>query len=165
MDASSALPDDAWTPPASTATHQTPPKLPSVPDPTEPSDPSDPSAPTTVRLAALVAAVEGAALSGVGAFYAVKTLLDRPDSYARAGLGALMALAGGALLLLLARALLRIRGWARSPVVVLQILALPVGWSLGVQAGLIGYGGPILLLAVAELVLLFTPEARAAFWR
>jgi hypothetical protein len=133
-----------------------------VPDPTEP---SDPPAPTTVRLAALVAAVEGAALSGVGAFYAVKTLLDRPDSYARAGLGALMALAGGALLLLLARALLRIRGWARSPVVVLQILALPVGWSLGVQAGLIGYGGPILLLAVAELVLLFTPEARAAFWR
>jgi hypothetical protein len=75
-----------------------------------------------------------------------------------------MAVAGGAVLVLLGRALLRIRGWARSPVIVLQLLALPVGYSLAFQAGLPVYGGPILVLAVAELYLLFTPEARAAFW-
>jgi hypothetical protein len=127
-----------------------------------PPDRAEPPGP--VRLAALVAAVEGAALLGLGLFYAVKTALDRPDSYGRALFGVLFALAGGAVLLLLARGLLRLGGWARSPVVVLQILALPVGYSLAFQAGLPGYGGPILLLAVAELYLLFTPAGRAAFW-
>jgi len=136
-----------------------------MPEPPQPAPTGSSGPPTTVRLAALVAAVEGVGLVGLAGFYAIKTALDRPDSYAPALLGALMALAGGAVLLLLARALLRLRTWARSPLVVLQILALPVGYSLGFQAGLIGYGGPILLLAVAELYLLFTPEARAAFWR
>jgi hypothetical protein len=125
---------------------------------------SEQGAPSSVRIAAAVAAVEGVALLGLGAFYAVKTALQRPDSYGRALLGAAMALAGGALLVLLARALLRVRRWARSPVVVLQLLALPVGYTLAFQAGLPGYGGPVLVLAVAELYLLFTPEARAAFW-
>jgi hypothetical protein len=131
---------------------------------TEPGGPGD-GPPATVRLAALVAAVEGAALLGLGLFYLGKTAVDRPDSYGRALFGALFAVAGGALLLLLARGLRRLRGWARSPVIVLQILACPVGYSLAFQAGLPGYGGPILLLAAAELYLLFTPEARAAFWR
>jgi hypothetical protein len=125
----------------------------------------DGSPPATVRLAALVAAVEGVALAGLGLLYVVKTAVDGPDSYGRAVLGALLALAGGATLLLLARALHRVRGWARSPVVVLQILALPVGYSLAFQAGLPGYGAPILALAGAELSLLFSADARAAFWR
>jgi hypothetical protein len=127
-------------------------------------DRSGRTAPGTVRLAALVAAVEGVALLGLGVFYAAKTAVARPDSYGRALLGAAMAVAGGALLLVLGRALLRLRGWARSPVIVLQLLALPVAYSLAFQAGLPVYGGPILVLAVAELYLLFTPEARAAFW-
>jgi hypothetical protein len=120
--------------------------------------------PGSVRIAAAVAALEGTALLGLGAFYVVKTVLQRPDSYGRALLGAAMALAGGALLVLLARAVLHVRRWARSPVIVLQLLALPVGYTLAFQAGLPGYGGPVLVLAVAELYLLFTPEARAAFW-
>jgi hypothetical protein len=121
-------------------------------------------APAPVRLAALVAAVEGVALVGLGAFYAVKTAVQRPDSYGRALFGAAMALLAGACLLLLGRGLARVRGWARSPVIVLQLVALPVGYSLAFQAGLPAYGGPILVLAVAELYLLFTPEARDAFW-
>ena len=121
-------------------------------------------APGTVRIAAALAALEGLALLGLGVFYAAKTALQRPDSYGRALLGAAMALAGGALLVLLARAVLHVRRWARSPVIVLQLLALPVGYTLAFQAGLPGYGGPILVAAGAELYLLFTPEARAAFW-
>ncbi|MEN3359561.1 MAG: hypothetical protein V7637_3543 [Mycobacteriales bacterium] len=121
--------------------------------------------PPVVRWAAALAAAEGGALLGLGAFYAAKTAVDRPDSYGRALFGAAFALAGGALLMLLARGLVRLRGWARTPVVVLQLLALPVGYSLAFQAGLPAYGGPVLLLAVATLYLLFTPESRAAFWR
>ena len=49
--------------------------------------------------------------------------------------------------------------------VVLQLLALPVGYSLAFQAGLLGYGAPILLGALTVLYLLFTPPARAALDR
>jgi Na+/phosphate symporter len=127
-----------------------------VPKPTVP--------PTTVRLAALITAVEGVALFGLGVFYLVKTAVQRPDSYGRALFGTAFALLGGALLVLLARGLDHLDGWARTPTVLLQLLALPVGYSLGIQAGLIGYGGPILVAAVGVLYLLFTPEARSAFW-
>jgi hypothetical protein len=49
--------------------------------------------------------------------------------------------------------------------VVLQLLALPVGYSLAFQAGRVGYGGPILVAALVVLYLLFTPPARAALDR
>ena len=49
---------------------------------------------------------------------------------------------------------------ARSPVLVLELLALPVSYSLAIQAGRVGYGGPILISALAVLYLLFTPSAR-----
>jgi hypothetical protein len=117
-----------------------------------------------VRLAALIAAIEGVALFGLGIFYVVKTAVQRPDSYGRALFGAAFALLGGVLLVFLARGLDHLAGWARTPVVMLQLFALPVGYSLGIQAGLIAYGGPILVAAVAVLYLLFTPEARSAFW-
>ena len=47
----------------------------------------------------------------------------------------------------------------------LQLLALPVSYSLAFQAGRVGYGGPILVAALAVLYLLFTPPARAALDR
>jgi hypothetical protein len=121
--------------------------------------------PGSVRGAAVIAAVEGGALLGLGVFYVAKTAVDRPDSYGRALFGASFAVLGGLLLMLLGRGVLLLRGWARTPVVVLQLLCLPVGYSLAFQAGLPGYGGPILVLAVGTLYLLFTPESRNAFWR
>jgi hypothetical protein len=69
------------------------------------------------------------------------------------------------LLGLCARGLLRLRPAARTPVVVLQVLALPVGYSMAFQAGVVAYGGPILVAAVVVLYLLFTPPARAALDR
>jgi hypothetical protein len=58
------------------------------------------------------------------------------------------------------RALLRLRPAARTPVVVIEALALPVAYSLAFQAGRVGYGGPILVGALAVLYLLFTPPVR-----
>ncbi len=54
---------------------------------------------------------------------------------------------------------------ARSPIVVLQLLALPVAYSLWFQAGVAVYGAPIMLAALATLFLLFTPPAREALDR
>ena len=54
------------------------------------------------------------------------------------------ALLGAVVLVLCARGLLALRPSSRSPVVLLQLIALPVGYSLGIQAGRLLVGVPIL---------------------
>lgn len=125
----------------------------------------DASVPVQVRAATGVIAVQAAALFAAAVVVIVKTVVGHPDSIGRALLGAAMALLGTLVLLACARGLLALRPAARTPVVVLELLALPVSYSLGFQAGLMVYGAPILLSAVAVLYLLFTPPARAALDR
>ena len=125
----------------------------------------DSGAPAQVRVAAAVICVESLALLGAAGILVTKTFDGHPDSVGRALLGAALALAAAAALLLGARGLIRLRPAARTPIVVLQLLALPVGYSLAFQAGRVGYGGPILVAALVVLYLLFTPPARAALDR
>ncbi|MDT7571725.1 MAG: hypothetical protein QOE05_1899 [Actinomycetota bacterium] len=105
---------------------------------------------TAVRRAALLLAVEGIALLVVAVALLVATATGSPDnrglSYGVAG----FALAGGAVLLLLGRAVDRRQGWARSPAVVLQLLAGPVGIGF-LQGGHWAAGVPILICAAATL--------------
>lgn len=123
------------------------------------------AAPAAVRLAALVAAVEGLALLGLALFFLVELAVSTPTAVG-AALGALVfELLGAAILLTVARGLQRARRWARSPSVVLQILFLPVGFTLAFQAGQPWWGIPVLALALCELYLLFTPGARLALDR
>lgn len=121
--------------------------------------------PGPLRVAAVLVALESLALVAAAAVLVVKTVAGKPDDVWRALLGAALALAGAAALGFAARALLRLRPAARSPVVVVQLLALPVSYSLWFQAGRADYGAPIMLAAVAVLFLLFTPPARAALDR
>jgi hypothetical protein len=109
--------------------------------------------------------LEAAGLVATAVLLLVKTAVGRPTSLAGAVLGAAMALAAAAVLAAAARALLRLRPAARTPVVVLELLALPVAYSLAFQAGLVEYGGPLLVVALAVLFLLFTPPARAVLDR
>ncbi len=99
-------------------------------------------------------------MSALAVVVGVKALTGSPSSVAFAVIAALLTLGTGALLLALAQAVRRRRGWAFVPVIVLQGLALPVGYSLAVQAGRWEYGGPVLLLALAELCLLIAPSSR-----
>lgn len=127
------------------------------------SEPETNPVPRTVRLAALLAAVEGVILVGLAVFFVVEllraTATDTGGALAAAG----VQLFGGALLLLVARGLRRVAPWSRSPSVVLQVLFLPVGYTLAFQSDQPWWGVPVLVLAVGELYLLFTPEARRAF--
>ncbi len=116
--------------------------------------------PGQVRAAAAIIALEALALAVAAAILVIKTVTGHPDSVARALLGAALAVVGALVLGGCARGLIALRPAARTPVVVLQLLALPVGFSLAFQAGRIAYGGPILLAALAVLYLLFTPPAR-----
>ncbi len=92
-------------------------------------------------------------------------LLSKPDSAGRAWAEVAMALGAGVGILFLARALTRAQVWSRGPVVVIQILALPVGYSLAFGSQLPLYGLPLLAVAGATLYLLFTPESRLVFLR
>ena len=90
--------------------------------------------------AALLVAVEGVALVVLGVGYGV----------------------AGVLVVLVARGLSRVQGWARAPAVVVQLLALPVG--VGLVQGRVWYAAvPVLALAGSVLYCLATPEARLAF--
>jgi hypothetical protein len=115
----------------------------------------------TVRAAVLVA-VEGLALLVLAAAYAVGGLAGDPQSRAGAELGALFIALAGAALLAVARGLARRQGWSRSPAVVAQLLALPVGVTLA-QVGAWRSAVPILVLAGAVLAHLALPQARAEF--
>ena len=117
---------------------------------------------SAVTRAALLVGAEGAALVVLGTGYAVAGVVGDPfDRTATLLEGGFAALAG-VLLLVVARGLLGVRGWARSPAVVLQLLALPVGLGL-VQGGVLVAAVPVLGLAVGVLYQLATPEARLAF--
>lgn len=123
------------------------------------------SAPGEVRLAALVIALQAGGLVVVGLILLVKTATGEPDDLGRALLDAAFALLGAVVLVLAARSILALRTALRTPVIVLELLALPVGWSLGFQAGRIGFAAPLLISALAVLYLLFTPPARQALER
>ena len=123
-------------------------------------------APRPVLAAAALVAVEGAVLLVLAVVNVVLTALDDAGSVSLALAGALLLAIFGAALLLLARALRALRPPARSPVVAVQIVALPVGWTLASTNGRPEIGVPVLVLAIAVLVLLFaTAEASDALAR
>jgi hypothetical protein len=116
--------------------------------------------PRAIVLACAIIGLQALALVAAAALVVVKALTQTSNSLAGALLLAAIALAGAAVLLLCGRGLIHLRPAARTPVVVLQMLALPVSYSLAFQADRVGYGAPVMLSALAVLYLLFTPPAR-----
>ncbi len=131
-------------------------------------DRDDPSkrAPTSLRRAAALVALEGLAVVALGPILLIGgILMSEPDSASRAWAEVVTAILAGGLILFLARELSRAAIWTRGPVVVIQILALPVGYSLATGSGQSWYGVPLLATAATVLYLLFTPESRLVFFR
>jgi uncharacterized membrane protein len=118
--------------------------------------------PSGVRAAAAVVLLEAVALAGTAVALLVLAFVHTTTRLWAAVAIVGFALLGAAVLALCARGLVRLRPSARSPVVLLQLLAIPVGYSLGVQAGRALIGVPILVAAVAVLVLLMMPSSRQA---
>ncbi len=113
--------------------------------------------PTLVAAAAL-AALEGLVALAFGVVEVAQVRLFR----AVVGVGVALFMLGFAVLLLLAaRGLLHRRRWARAPVVVVQLIMIPVGWSFrggtttGVAAAMIG-------TALVTLVLILHPRSTRA---
>ena len=57
----------------------------------------------------------------------------------------------------------RVAGWARGPVVVLQLLLAALAYTTAFEAGQPAIGLPVLVLIAVELYLLATPESRLAY--
>jgi len=121
--------------------------------------------PTGVRVAAAIVLAEATALAVVGLVLLVLAFVHTTTRLWAAVAIVGFAVLGAAVLALCARGLLRLRPSARSPVILVQLLAVPVSYSLGVQAGRLLIGLPILAAAIAVLVLLMLPSSRQALDR
>jgi hypothetical protein len=127
---------------------------------------SDAGVPRPVRAAAALVTVEGVALLVFAVVTVVLTALDDAGSVPLALGGALVLAVFGAVLFWLAGKLRELRPTARSPVVAVQLVGLPIGWTLTNDNGRPEFGLPVLAVAVAVLVLLFsTAEARDSLAR
>lgn len=120
-------------------------------------------APRPVRRAAALTAVEGAALLAVSLGYLIRVLAGHPADRGTALSGAAMGLAGALLLLGLAAALARQRRPALAPVVLTQLLALPIAYGFLTSRQYL-VGAVTAGLALGVLGLLFgAAAARDAF--
>jgi glucose dehydrogenase len=113
-----------------------------------------------VRQAAVVVALEGAALVAVAAVLVVRHLAgveEHPwlSGYGTAGWFVVM----GAAVLTAGWALWTGRRWGRGIAVFAQLLRLPVAWYMGVGSDQWLYGIPVGLVAAVTLILLFSPSA------
>jgi hypothetical protein len=79
------------------------------------------------------------------------------DAVIVTGFAALVAV----LLGVLALALIRRRGWARGPAVVMELMLLPIGWFM-ISGGLAWLGVPVFLLGLLGAGLLVAPATREA---
>jgi hypothetical protein len=139
--------------------------LPSPAAPARSGPPSRVSAPTGLRIACTLIGLQALGLVVAAAVLLIQTLTGHPTDRASALLGAAFAVAAAAAFGFGARGLLQLRPAARTPIVVLEVLTVPVAYSLAFDSGRYAYGAPILLVALVVLYLLFTPPVRAVLDR
>jgi hypothetical protein len=121
--------------------------------------------PKQVRAAAILVAIEALALFVAVVLLVVNSVTGSTgDVAANLPIAAMVAFCG-VVLVIGARGLLALRQGARTPVVFLQLLALPVAYEFGFVQNEMAVGLPILAVALATLYLLFTPPARAVLDR
>jgi uncharacterized membrane protein (DUF2068 family) len=114
-----------------------------------------------LRAAAVLVGCQGLLLLVAAGVLAVETVVGRSTDGSGARLTALLALAAGVGLILVAGGLARRRRWARAPALVTQLLLLPVGFTV-VQAGEPLIGVPVLAVSVAVVVLVLSPPTGRA---
>lgn len=120
-----------------------------------------PALPGTLRWAVWLLIGEAAAVALVAAYLVYEDLTGTANSMAVALMVTAFAIAGAALLFVLARALANRRAGARGPAIVLQLMLLPIGYFM-IQGGLPWAGIPIIAIAVAVGALLVTPSSTKA---
>lgn len=118
-----------------------------------------PPAPGSVRAAGVIVVVQGVAALVVAAVLVVRGLAGADQRLVNGlGTAAWFVVVGG-VVLAAGRALLLGKRWGRGLAVFTQLLLLPVAWYLAVGSHQPGFGIPAGVVALAALVLLFSPGA------
>jgi hypothetical protein len=120
-------------------------------------------APASLRWAAVLVGIEAAAVAVGSLIWLWLTLTGNPESLPRAVAEVVILALVAAGLGAAARALFRVAGWARGPVIAAQIFFGLSGFVAAFEAQRPLIGLPILVLVAAELYLLATPESRLAY--
>ena len=115
-------------------------------------------------LATAVVLVQGLALVGFGAWLGVELLVAEPSNRSVATGSTAYFLLLGALVLGLVWALWRRRSWSHGAAVFLQVLALPLAWTMATADNWL-LAVPTAALAITGLVALLRPDTRAALGR
>jgi uncharacterized membrane protein (DUF2068 family) len=119
--------------------------------------------PARITAAAVLTALEGLVIAGFGLFSLVLLFVDEPDGMMQAVMLVVTLLAIAALPLVAARGLWLRRRWSRGPSMIVQLLALPVGWQLAHNGGVwIAAGAAAGLAGLAVLACLVNPTATEA---
>ncbi len=119
--------------------------------------------PRRLTAAAALAAFEGVGLAAVGLWLMAIGLFGGASSTQQAAMGGVTLLVMAALPLVAAYGLLRARRWSRGPVLIIQLIALPVAWTMAQNGGaLLAAAVALAVVAAAELVLLVHPAATDA---
>ncbi|MCW2889032.1 MAG: hypothetical protein QOE54_3035 [Streptosporangiaceae bacterium] len=120
--------------------------------------------PLTLVISAVVEAAEGLAGLVFGLFIGWETIVGKPLDLASAIGVAVLALLGGLGMLAVARGLLRVERWSRSPAVVTQLFALFLAWNM-IQSEQPGYGVPLAAGAVIALIALLSGPTTTALFK
>jgi hypothetical protein len=120
-------------------------------------------APRALRWAALVVGIEAGAIALGALVLLFLTVTSSAASLSRALAEVVMAAGGAAVLGAAAVGLWRVAAWARGPVIAIQLLLAALAYTTAFEADQPLIGLPVLVLVVAELYLLATPEARLAY--
>ena len=120
-------------------------------------------APRALRWAAVVVGIEAAAVAVGAVVLLYLTFTSTAASLSRALAEVVLVVAGAVVLGAAAVGLWRAAGWARGPVIALQLLLAALAYTAAFQADQPLVGLPVLVLVAAELYLLATPEARLAY--
>lgn len=117
-------------------------------------------APRSLIIAAVAQGLQALLLLGLGLAVLIAGITDESEDLLNAGLVAVLALAGGAGLVAVARGLLGAQGWARAPALVWQLIMIPVGFTTLDDRPEVAY--PLLASVALVLVGLFAPASGAA---
>jgi hypothetical protein len=118
-------------------------------------------APRALAAAAALVAAQGLLLVGLGVWQVVRGFGHHIDNLGRAEFGGVLCLACGVVVIGLARAQVVRQTASKAPIVVIELLCLPVGWAM-IQNGLLAYGIPLLVVAIATFALLALAATRSA---
>ncbi|WP_326688045.1 MULTISPECIES: hypothetical protein [unclassified Streptomyces] len=119
--------------------------------------------PRRILAAAVLTGLEGLVVAGFGVVSLVMLVTGKPDDMTQAATLAVTVLALSALPLAAARGLWLRRRWSRGPSMIVQLIALPVSWTMVQNGGaLTAAAVATAVAAVAVLVCLVNPTATQA---